>query len=70
MPAGQGHTVFTRYAAGRGANPVDLLAPTTVADLNAVAWASTRVKITRVGVADGRLILFAGEMREKVEHGR
>ena len=70
MPAGQGHTTFTRYASGRGANPVDLLAPTTVEDIDAVAWASTRVKITRVGEADGRLILFAGGMREHEEHGR
>ena len=70
MPAGQGHTTFTRYASGRGANPVDLLAPLTVADTGAVAWAATRVKIARVGDADGRLILFAGGMREHVEHGR
>jgi anaerobic selenocysteine-containing dehydrogenase len=70
MPAGQGHTTFTRYASGRGANPVDLLAPLTVADTGAVAWAATRVKITRIGDADGRLILFAGAMREHVEHGR
>ncbi len=70
MPAGQGHTTFTRYASGRGANPVDLLAPLTVADTGAVAWAATRVKLARVGDADGRLILFAGGMREHEEHGR
>ncbi len=29
MPVGQGHTTFTRYASGRGENPVDLLAPMT-----------------------------------------
>ena len=29
MPAGQGHQTFTRYASGRGENPVDLLAPMT-----------------------------------------
>ena len=70
MPAGQGHTTFTRYASGRGANPVDLLAPTTEESTGAVAWAATRVKITRVGEDDGRLILFAGGMREHEEHGR
>jgi len=70
MPAGQGHTTFTRYASGRGANPVDLLAPTTVEDIDAVAWASTRVKIARVGESDGRLILFAGEMRDRIEQHR
>jgi anaerobic selenocysteine-containing dehydrogenase len=70
MPAGQGHTSFTRYASGRGANPVDLLAPLTEPATGAVAWAATRVKIARVGREDGRLILFAGGMREHVEHGR
>lgn len=64
MPAGQGHTRFTRYASGRGANPVDLLTPATVAATNGWAWAATRVGITRVGPDDGRLVLFAGELRE------
>jgi anaerobic selenocysteine-containing dehydrogenase len=64
MPAGQGHTRFTRYASGRGVNPVDLLAPATVADAGTWAWAATRVGITRVGPNDGRLVLFAGELRE------
>jgi anaerobic selenocysteine-containing dehydrogenase len=70
MPIGQGHTMFTRYASGRGENPVDLLAPVSEASTGAVAWAATRVKIARVGEKDGRLILFAGGMREHVEHGR
>ena len=70
MPAGQGHTTFTRYASGRGANPVDLLAAVTEDSTGAVAWAATRVKIARVSGEDGRLILFAGGMREHVEHGR
>jgi molybdopterin-containing oxidoreductase family iron-sulfur binding subunit len=70
MPAGQGHANYTRYASGRGENPVDLLAPMTEDTTGAVAWAATRVKIARVDEADGRLILFAGGMREHVEHGR
>jgi anaerobic selenocysteine-containing dehydrogenase len=70
MPAGQGHTTFTRYASGRGENPVDLLAPVTEESTGAVAWAATRVKIARVSDEDGRLILFAGGMREHVGHGR
>jgi anaerobic selenocysteine-containing dehydrogenase len=64
MPAGQGHTNFTRYATGRGANPVQLLAPITVEGTGALAWAATRVKITRVGDPDGRLVLFAGGHRD------
>jgi anaerobic selenocysteine-containing dehydrogenase len=64
MPAGQGHTSFTRYATGRGENPVDLLAPITESATGEWAWAATRVSIARVGDPDGRLVLFAGELRE------
>ncbi|MNC86032.1 hypothetical protein D3C83_16590 [compost metagenome] len=70
MPAGQGHTTFTRYASGRGENPAALLAPVTEAATGALAWAATRVKLTRAGGPDGRLILFAGGLREHEEHGR
>jgi menaquinone reductase, molybdopterin-binding-like subunit len=70
MPMGQGHKTFTRYASGRGENPADLLMPMTVENVGTVAWAATRVKVTRVGEEDGRLILFAGGMREHVGHGR
>jgi len=64
MPVGQGHETFTRYASMRGANPLGILAPATESETGALAWAATRVKISRVGAADGRLIMFAGEMRE------
>jgi anaerobic selenocysteine-containing dehydrogenase len=64
MPAGQGHDNFTRYASGRGANPIGILAPVTEAETGALAWAATRVKITRVADADGTLVLFAGSLRD------
>ena len=64
MPVGQGHRMFTRYATGRGQNPVSLIAPLTEASTGAVAWAATRVKIARVGGPDGSLIMFAGGDRE------
>jgi anaerobic selenocysteine-containing dehydrogenase len=70
MPAGQGHQTFTRYATGRGENPVELLAPVTAAETGSLAWAATRVRVTRVGDPDGRLILFAGGSREHVDGGR
>ena len=70
MPAGQGHSVFTRYASGRGANPVEVLAATTVDRVGSLAWAATRVRVSRVSGPDGRLILFAGGMREHEERGR
>ncbi len=64
MPVGQGHQLFTRYASGRGQNPVELLAPITEAVTGALAWAATRVSIAKAGPPDGRLVLFAGGMRE------
>jgi molybdopterin-containing oxidoreductase family iron-sulfur binding subunit len=71
MPVGQGHETFTRYASGRGANPVRVLAPVHEADTGALAWAATRVKIARVAGSDGSLILFAGATRERPDnHGR
>jgi anaerobic selenocysteine-containing dehydrogenase len=64
MPMGQGHTMFTRYATGRGANPASILAPVTEPATGAPAWAATRVRVTRIGPPDGSLILFAGGIRE------
>ena len=65
MPVGQGHRTFTRYASGRGENPIAILAPMSEPETGALAWAATRVKIARAGGPDGHLILFAGEMRER-----
>lgn len=72
MPIGQGHTNFTRYATNRGANPIAILAPSTVGDTGALAWAATRVRIARVGGPDDSLVLFGGATRERPgwAHGR
>lgn len=70
MPVGQGHRTFTRYASGRGENPIELLAPISETATGAMAWAATRVRITRIGGPDGRLVLFAGGLREHEERGR
>jgi menaquinone reductase, molybdopterin-binding-like subunit len=70
MPIGQGHDIFTRFASGRGENPLAILAPVTEPETGALAWAATRVKIARAGDPDGRLILFAGSKYEKPNHGR
>jgi anaerobic selenocysteine-containing dehydrogenase len=69
MPVGQGHESFTRYATGRGVNPIAILAPVTERETGSLAWAATRVKIARAGDGDGRLIMFAGEMREHPHEG-
>lgn len=63
MPFGQGHENLTRYAGGRGANPMTILAPMQVADTGALAWAATRVDISKIG--RGKLALFAGGLRER-----
>ena len=69
MPVGQGHDTFTRYASKRGSNPIGILAPLTEAETGALAWAATRVRLTRVGDPDGRLILFGGALRENPREG-
>ncbi len=63
MPVGQGHMHFTRYASGRGANPLSILAPLVVPETGSLAWAATRVKLRRTGQSKD-LILFAGGMHE------
>ena len=68
MPVGQGHETFTRYASGRGSNPIKVLAASIEPETGALAWAATRVKISRVGGPDGRLIRFAGSMTEPHPH--
>jgi len=62
MPIGQGHTNFTRYATGRGANPISILAPMKVEGTESLAWAATRVKISRVG--EGKIVMFGASMEE------
>ena len=62
MPVGQGHENFTRYASGRGANPISILSPISVEGTGSLAWAATRVKLSRAG--KGKLILFGGSLSE------
>jgi anaerobic selenocysteine-containing dehydrogenase len=68
MPAGQGHETFTRYASGRGSNPVKVLSPAVEPETGALAWASTRVKIARVSEANGELIRYGAALREFEPH--
>ncbi len=63
MPVGQGHEHFTRYASARGANPASILAPLVEPETGTLAWAATRVRLRRI--EEGRLILFAGGLRER-----
>jgi anaerobic selenocysteine-containing dehydrogenase len=70
MPAGQGHENYTRYATGRGANPIEILAAVTESETGTIAWAATRVKIAKVAEADGRLVLIAGSLRDYPPEGQ
>lgn len=48
IPLGQGHREMGRYAKGRGANPLALLAVTIEGAAPQPAWNATRVRITRI----------------------
>lgn len=48
IPLGQGHSGMGRYAKGRGANPLDLVALTIDGAEPQPAWNATRVRITRI----------------------
>jgi menaquinone reductase, molybdopterin-binding-like subunit len=58
MPVGQGHEDYGRYASGRGANPIKILTPQVEPTTGSLAWAGTRVNVTKVG--KGELVLLTG----------
>ncbi len=68
IPVGQGHSDYGRYAAGRGQNPVNLLAPVTNGTSGGLAWGATRVRIEATGEKYdlARLESLDGEGRERV----
>ena len=68
MPVGQGHNQYTRYATSRGANPVKILHPLVEHETGSLAWAATRVKISKIG--EGKLALFGAELREHPQEHR
>lgn len=47
IPVGQGHEVYGRYARHRGVNPLKILAPLAEPRTGALAWAATRVRISK-----------------------
>ena len=48
IPLGQGHLDMGRYAKGRGANPLQLLAVTMEESAAQPAWNATRVRVSRI----------------------
>jgi anaerobic selenocysteine-containing dehydrogenase len=53
MPCGQGHERYGRYASNRGSNPIRILAPLAESKTGALAWAATRVRITKLNRKSG-----------------
>ena len=49
VPIGQGHLAGGRYAERRGNNVLSILAPVTDGQTGALAWAATRVTISKTG---------------------
>ncbi len=49
MAIGDGHSQYSRYASGRGANPLSILAPVWEKSTGALAMGATRVRLARAG---------------------
>ncbi|MCS7001985.1 MAG: molybdopterin-dependent oxidoreductase [Dehalococcoidia bacterium] len=49
IPVGNGHTVGSEFSRNKGVNPLPLLADLTEAQTGALAWAATRVRLSRTG---------------------
>ena len=49
MPLGQGHRAGGRYAEGRGANVLSILAPRVDEESGALAWSATMVRLEKLG---------------------
>jgi len=65
MAIGQGHVNYGRYASGRGANPLAILAPVWENTSNMLATGATRVRVARLDRAGGELIQYSPEDREQ-----
>ena len=68
MPVGQGHETFTRYASGRGSNPIAIVAPIAEAQTGALAWAATRVKVAKVSDSSDLILFAGGDVEHRHEH--
>jgi len=64
MPIGDGHSHYGRYASGRGANPLSILAPIWEKSTGALVLGGTRVRLSRVA-ARRDWIQFAAPDREE-----
>jgi anaerobic selenocysteine-containing dehydrogenase len=65
MAIGQGHAHYGRYASGRGANPLSILAPVLENSTGAPALGATRVRLARLERKQPELIQFSPRDREQ-----
>jgi anaerobic selenocysteine-containing dehydrogenase len=70
MAIGDGHAHFTRYASGRGANPLSILAPVWEASNGALILGATRVRLMRTGGARGWIQFSTEDRQERRFAGR
>jgi molybdopterin-containing oxidoreductase family iron-sulfur binding subunit len=70
MAIGEGHTHYGRYASGRGANPLSILAQTFEEATGVLVTGGTRVRLERLGNGTGELIQFSPQDREQGPWGR
>jgi len=70
MGIGEGHTHYGRYASGRGANPLAILAPVWEEEAGVLVTGGTRVRLQRVAAAAGEFIQFSPQDREQGPWGR
>jgi len=68
MPIGDGHAHYTRYASGRGANPLSILAPVYEKSTGALVLGGTRVKVSRVGDRKGWIQFSTPDREERDIH--
>jgi len=63
MAIGQGHAHYGRYASGRGANPLAIVAPVAERGTGVPAFGATRVRLEKTN-RQGSLVQWAREDRE------
>jgi anaerobic selenocysteine-containing dehydrogenase len=65
MAIGEGHTRYGRFASGRGANPLAILAATREVSTGILATGATRVRIAKLDRKPRELIQFSPHDREQ-----
>jgi anaerobic selenocysteine-containing dehydrogenase len=65
MAIGDGHSHYSRYASGRGANPLSILAPVWEKSTGALVPGATRVRVARAGGGRGWIQFSTRDRQER-----